>query len=245
MGGEETAMNRIHELLDRWTAETPDMIATVDHDDRKLSYQSLGEAVDEALCYLDAADVRPGDRMMLVAENATAFIAFVFAASRRDAWVVPVSARLTAVEIDRLRAHASPRAMVFTHRTSPGALAHARRYEAKEVSGLFGEVKIVGRLDAAPERVFEDARKQVAALIYTTGTTASPKGVMLTHGNLLFMSDASKEVRAMVAEDHVLGALPFTHIFACASAFLAATRGGGGIPLLARCEPEAVFKAMA
>jgi non-ribosomal peptide synthetase component E (peptide arylation enzyme) len=74
--GRKTAMNRIHELLDRWTAETPDKIATVDHDGRKLSYQSLGEAVDEAVCYLDAADVRPGDRMMLVAENATAFIAF-------------------------------------------------------------------------------------------------------------------------------------------------------------------------
>ena len=86
---------------------------------------------------------------------------------------------------------------------------------------------------------------QVAALMYTTGTTGDPKGVMLTHANLLYASWASTQIRAMHDNDHVYGVLPYTHIFAFVSAFLAALRAGAKIELVPRFEPGAFFTALA
>ncbi|MGH6719401.1 MAG: AMP-binding protein, partial [Alphaproteobacteria bacterium] len=78
------------------------------------SYARLAEAIRRAAALLVDLGVRPGDRIMIVAENGIAEVVLVFAASEIDAWPVPVNARLTPVEIDRIRDHGRPRRTFYT-----------------------------------------------------------------------------------------------------------------------------------
>ncbi|MEM1044691.1 MAG: AMP-binding protein [Pseudomonadota bacterium] len=238
-------MRRIHDLLDRWVKADPQRLAIIDHDRRNIDFAGFRKALDEAVACLTAHGVRGGDRVLVAAENSLALLAFLFAASRLDAWAIPINARMSAEEIDRIVSHATPRALVFTQAASRSAASHAERWQAVESDpATFGTVMLAGPLEADPEPVHAAAEDQVIALIYTTGTTGNPKGVMLTHGNLLYASDASMQVRALNAADHVVGVLPITHIFALSSAFLAAVRAGALIELLPRFDPAAVFSAL-
>jgi acyl-CoA synthetase (AMP-forming)/AMP-acid ligase II len=170
---------------------------------------------------LREAGVRGGDRVVIVLENCVAVAAMLMAASRLDAWAVLVNARLSAPELDRIRAHCEPRALVFTDAVSPDATRHADRLDARHVEDpLFGSVRIAGNLPCAPEPVEEGNAGQVAAMIYTSGTTGTPKGVMLTHANVLFIAVVSGATRALNAADLVYAVLPISHVFGLASTFL-------------------------
>jgi len=117
---------RIHHLLDEKAAAAPDRAAIIDPDGRIVTYRDWTGAAADATAALREAGVGAGDRVMVVAENASAFTAFVFACSMLDAWAVPVNARLTAREIENLIDHATPAAVVFT--TAVSAPARTRRW---------------------------------------------------------------------------------------------------------------------
>src|SRR5690606_34568383 len=116
-------------------------------------------------------------------------------------WMVNVNARLAAQEVDAIREHSQARRVLYTTAVSAEAMAHATRHGAKEVviAGLSGLAMGALNTECHPEPVFADSKDQVAALIYTTGTTGRPKGVMLTHRNLLFIAATSSQVRGLVA----------------------------------------------
>ena len=239
-------MRRIHELLDRWADEAPDRLACIDHDGSRFTYVDFATSVDEAADLLRESGVVAGDRVMILGENALALVAFVLACSKLDAWAIPVNARVTVDEIERIRAHAEPHAMVFAHQASEAAGEHSAVFGAVETGDhRFGRVRIAGGMASVPEESFEAAGDQVAALIYTTGTTGNAKGVMLTHGNLLYMSRISRDIRGLSPADHIYGVLPVTHIFAFAAAFLAALRAGAVLEFVPRFDPAAVFAAIA
>ena len=136
--------------------------------------------------------------------------------------------------------------MIFTHKASDAAARHAEVYSAKESDALaFGQVMVCEFPDTVPEAVHEAAEDQVAALLYTTGTTGDPKGVMLSHRNLLYMAEASTTVRGLSAGEYLYCVLPMTHVFAFASAFLASIYSGAMIRYVARFVPADVLEAYA
>lgn len=236
-------VTRIHQNIDRHLAERPDNPAVIDFDGRRLTYRDYAGAVLEAEAALRGAGVLAGDRVLIVAENSLAAIAFVFACSRLDAWAVPVNARMTAAEMTRIRQHATPRAVVFTVKASPDAETHAEADSADLLTGRFGTIALSTHFDSTPEPV-EPGRGQVGVVLYTTGTTGAPKGVMLTHGNLLFAGKASAELRDMTPTDTVYGVLPMTHVFGLASMVVAASHGGACIRLNPRFSAEALYNAL-
>ena len=137
----------------------------------------------------------PDARVMIVGENCAAQVALIFAITECDAWVVNVNARLSPREIDAIREHSGARRVIYTAAVSPDAAGHAARHAAARTTWPhFGELA-VGDLNerCTPEPVEQDGARQVAALIYTTGTTGQPKGVMLTHRNLLFIAATKDE----------------------------------------------------
>ena len=238
-------MKRIHDMADGWARCTPERIAVIDYDGFAYTFADLKSASLAAADCLSALDVKPGDRVMLVAENSFAAISFALAVSRLDAWVVPVNARMTAHEIGRVRDHADPAAIVFTHVVSPEADRHADASGALEATGAFGSVRIEAISGSAQEPVDADPHQQVAVLFYTTGTTGDPKGVMLTHANLLHAGRVSAEVRGCSHDDVVLCAIPMTHVFGFVSVGMAALSAGATMRLMDRFDEEGVLAALA
>ena len=97
----------------------------------------------------------------------------------------------------------------------------------------------------SPEPVETDPARQCAALIYTTGTTGAPKGVMLSHRNVLFIAAMSSTLRRVTPEDVVYAVLPITHIYGLASVCLGSLYAGATLRLAPRFAPDAVRRALA
>ena len=112
----------------------PEAIALSD-DLITLRYGELPVAVDAVAAQLSAAGVRPGDRVLLVAENAVALAVCIMALSQLDAWSATVNARLSAREIDNFLDHSGARRALYFGAVSPAAQAHALARGAERQCG--------------------------------------------------------------------------------------------------------------
>jgi acyl-CoA synthetase (AMP-forming)/AMP-acid ligase II len=237
--------SRISDIPRRWAVVAPHSLA-LSQAGMTFTYGQLAQAIDKAAGELREGGVRPGDRLMIVAENCIAQVVLIFAAAQIDAWAVNVNARLSDRELDAIRAHSQPRRVVYTVGVSREALAHARRHGAEPMTAPCLRGVAMGGLneDCQVEQVYADANDQVAALIYTTGTTGAPKGVMLTHRNLLFIAATSSQVRGLNATDRAYGVLPITHVFGLASVALGTLYAGAALYLAPRYAPAALVDAI-
>jgi len=233
--------SRIDAIVSRGAKAHPDHIA-LHEDARTLTYAQLDDAVDALAARLAAAGVRAGDRVMLTGENSVALVASLFAVSRLDAWALVANARLSPVELDAIRAHATPRIALYTVEASDDAARHAQRdgavVESLEATpiGAFALSAIETTSAQEPHGLPSD--QQCAALIYTTGTTGAPKGVMLSHRNLLFVAAVSSTLRRVGSDDRVYAVLPISHVFGLASMCLGSLYAGATLRLAARFDAK-------
>jgi long-chain acyl-CoA synthetase len=236
---------RINDVVLPWAESSPDRVALVDSGGT-WTYGQLAAVITEAGRWLRVRGVRPGDRVMIVGENCRALVAIILATSTLDAWPVIVNARLSDREIDQIRDHSGARRVVYTAGASPQAKSHGARHGAtiEDVAQL-GSVAI-GPLNEAtePEPVEADGGAQVAALIYTSGTTGRPKGVMLTHRNLLFIASVAGMIRALGKDDRVYGILPISHIVGLTVIVLGTLLRGATLFLCPRFDPAAALTAL-
>ena len=237
---------RLSDIALKWAAGRPDAPALFEHS-HVWSYRELAEAQAQIAALLKAHDVRPGDRVMLVSENCAAMVGSLLAIASLDAWAVLVNSRLSAREIDNIREHSGARRVVYMTHVSAEAKAHAQRHGATALNlGAMGAVSISPCNHVCnPEPVSADPAEQVAALIYTTGTTGNPKGVMLTHRNLLFIAGVSGKLRGLNPRDRVYGVLPISHVYGLASVCLSTLLAGACLHLEAHFTARAMAAALA
>lgn len=238
-----TALNRIHELLDRNARAYPAQTAVIDGDGRRVDWADYAQQTVACADLMTLVGVRGGDRVLVVAENCLAVAVAIYAASRLDAWVVPVNARMAPHELEKIVAHADPALVMFTSAVSQEALDHAERLGAEVAQTGAGRVHLLARQGASRE-VTAAGPDGIAVLLYTTGTTGDPKGVMLSHGNLLFAAQASAVLRDLGPGDRVYGALPLSHVFGVASMLMASAHAGATVQLAARFSPGALYQAL-
>lgn len=240
-----SAAMRISDVVKPWADGLPDHKAVVDPNGT-WTYRELVGIISQTADWLRGSGVRAGDRVMIVGENCGGFAAVLLAVASLDAWPVPVNARLSAREIDAVRDHCEARRVVYTASVSVHATEHANRHGA-----LIEEVRNLGHVglgplneNVRPEPVAADIGSRVAALIYTSGTTGLPKGVMLTHDNLLFSARGAAKIRSLSSEDRVYGILPLSHIVGLSIVFLGTLLSGATIYLEPRFDPVAARVAL-
>ncbi|MFJ1256291.1 class I adenylate-forming enzyme family protein [Cupriavidus sp. CuC1] len=240
-----STMNRIHEVISPWVHAQSEALALQDSRIR-LTYAELSQAIDAVAERLRNLGVRPGDRVMLVAENCVALAVMVLACSACDAWAVVVNPRLSPREIDNFLEHSDARRAFYAANVSREALDHGQRVQATmETFPYLGELA-VGPLNptATVEPVSSDPRQQVAAMIYTSGTSGSPKGVMLTHANFLYMASLATTLRRLSPQDVVYGILPMAHVVGLSSQLLGSVSCGCTLLLEERFSPEVLHTAI-
>lgn len=229
----------VYDLLTAQVAARPTANALEDATGSAWTYDDLDKAARALGQVLKECGVGQGDRVMCVAENCAAGVAALFAIWAIGAVAVPVNARQSPAEIDNIIAHAAPRVALFTSQVSPDAAQHAQRLGAAPRAGIWGRLDIV-RLTA--NGLASDLN--VAVILYTTGTTGDPKGVMLTHANVRFGGATSATFRAMTPRDLIYGVLPATHVFGLCSIVVASVHAGAVVRLIPRFDVGAVFDGL-
>ncbi|HEY5207951.1 MAG TPA: class I adenylate-forming enzyme family protein [Stellaceae bacterium] len=237
--------DRIGALATKWAAIAPDRPALVEPSGT-WRYGDLPGIVAATRAWLTQSGVRPGDRVMIVAENCRATVALLLGAASLDAWPLIVNARLSDREIDQIRDLSGSRRTIYTIAVSPRARLHAARHGADAVTVEPLGTIALGPLnrETAPEPVETSGADQVATVIYTSGTTGVPKGVMLTHRNLLFVAKVSGLLRHLGPEDRVYGVLPASHVLGLSVVLLGALYHGATLHLTARFDPAAILAAL-
>ena len=236
--------DRISDVIKPFARHSPDHPALV-HDDVTWTYAELVAVVKDTALVLQLYDIRPGDRVMIVSENSLALVALILATSELDAWSVVVNPRLSAREVDLIREHSGARRVFYTIEVSDAARQHTERHDA-DIAVLRGlGTRGVGPLnrETLPEPVEADRSRQVAALVYTSGTTGNPKGVMLTHRNVLFSARVAGAQREPT--DKVYCVLPISHIVGYSAILIASLMVGATVQLVPRYDPAALVSAIA
>jgi long-chain acyl-CoA synthetase len=199
---------------------------------RATSSEELRAAVEETSMGLRGLGVERGDKVAILSENrpewAFADLA-TLCAGAADATVYPT---LTAAQVQYILADSESKVVFVSNAVQAAKVAEVRarlplvqhvvRFDPASIPGTISldELRARGRealqadRDAVRRRAGEVKRDDLATLIYTSGTTGDPKGVMLTHGNLLHNVLAAEKVFPMVNQEWTcLSFLPLCHSF--------------------------------
>lgn len=236
--------DRLSRGILKWANETPEANAIVSRGQR-LSFGELAARVRETVEFLAEAGVRTGDRVMLVSENGLALMCLVLALSEMDGVAVIVNARLAPRELDLIEADCDPRVLVYTVDDSPAAKDHAAAKGLNARETCVGPLALTSPVSSSPEETGLPADQQVLTMIYTTGTTGTPKGVMLTHRNLTFIAFVSGRLRGVRPGDAVYCVLPMSHVFGLSAVSCSVLFSGGCVHLVARFDADEVLRALA
>ena len=187
-----------------------------------------------------------GDRVVICMENRPEFLDLVFACWTAGLCAVPVNAKLHPKEVAHIVGDSGARLAVASESLAPDlaqALASSATSSTAPLRLLSTSTEPFAALyEAEPIACAEVAPDDLAWLFYTSGTTGRPKGAMLTHRNLLFMSLVySADMEQVAPGDVQLHAAPLSHgsgLYSLPHLF-----GGGTQVILDGFEPEQVLEA--
>lgn len=241
----EPAFARLHQTMAPWVASAPDRVAVMDAH-RALRYAELDVAVRETAATLTNLGVRGGDRVVLVTENSVGCAVLLLALSAIDAWSVPVNARLSQREIANIVEHAGARVTLYLDNDFPEAREHGLARGAQWAEWTHIGKLLVSAIDdgVEPEPVEADPRQQVAAMIYTTGTTGASKAVMLTHANLMFIGHSNRLQSRVKAGDRVYGVLPISHVYGLSVLLVGPVSNGATVFYEPRFRPDKLVRTL-
>ena len=184
-------------------------------DGSALSYADLVELSGRLANALKSLGVKPGDRVAAQVEKSAEALLVYLAALRAGAVYLPLNSAYTASEIRYFLGDAEP--TLFICRPESAAEMQVVAAEAGvprvETLGSNGEGSLMEAARAQPP-AFEDVertRDDLAAILYTSGTTGRSKGAMLSHGNLASNAEVLRDNWRFTPEDRLLHALPIFH----------------------------------
>lgn len=216
----------LNHLLDGTVARVPDRVALV-AESVSMTYSELQGKILRAATAFHGRGVRQGDRIAICLRNCPEFIIAYFGLVRLGAIVVPINFMTRKVpELQYMLQDCEAAGIVTQKEFLPGIL------EAKKSLPTLHSVWSTDSVDsqngvasfqlllanagpkALPRASTDISGKQIASILYTSGTTGNPKGVMLSHANLVSNCDASIQALGPTERDVMLCLLPMFHTFA-------------------------------
>ncbi len=262
----EVPLKSVAQAFDEATERAPDRPAVVFYG-RSISYRELRDATDRLACALADLGVKKGDRVALYLLNSPQFIIAYFAALKCGATVTPISPVYTSHEVRYQLQDSGARAIVCQDILHDKVAKSGAAPELCVVTNvneylpalkrLFGKkTEVAGKVHwlqqllkaypAKPPTVSIEPKTDLAALPYTGGTTGNPKGVMLTHSNLVaaqVMGQAAFPVFEQ-GKEVILAFLPFFHIYGQVVIMLQGLCQGHLLVLFTSPDTEAILEAM-
>ncbi|WP_399930744.1 class I adenylate-forming enzyme family protein [Streptomyces kanamyceticus] len=219
---EAAGTGSVHILLDRAASSRPAAPAVRDTDGA-WTYAELDAAADAWAHWLTAQGVRRGERVLARLGNNRAFVALLFGALRAGAVFVPIGTAMKSFHLKRVLQDAEP-ALVVTAGADTELLRTFTDAPVHDVA----RVRLPADGEGAPtgRRVGgRTADDDLALLVYTSGSTASPKGVMSPHRTVLFATAAIADRLRYRHDDVVLNVIPFSFDYGLYQIFLTVAAG--------------------
>ena len=240
----------ISQLLTHYARCTPDAVALVESGHAPLTYGRLRQCMDEVVPTLRAYGVERHDRVAVLLPNGAAMAA-AFLTVAAGATCMPLNPTWGADECARYFAHARVKALIVPagiHTTARAvALAHGLCIlelspVPEAAAGLFTLAGKTPLHVACSDYALPD---DVALILPTSGTTAQPKMVSLTHANICTAARHWCMALALDAHDCCLHVLPCFHVYGLIGTLLASLMGGGRVVCTAGFAIPTFFAAMA
>jgi long-chain acyl-CoA synthetase len=216
----------------------------VKFDDIVLSYGALDQAAQRAAGLLAAYGVKAGDRVGLQMPNLPYFPIVYLGILRLGAVMVPMNPLLKDREVAYHLTDSGARVMVGWHGFKEALVGGCEIAGVEAIEVVPGEFDgLLGRAEPVAG-IAERASDDPAVIVYTSGTTGTPKGALLTHANLLSAARTCMELIDAQPDGVALAALPLFHIFGLNSIMNATFYSRGLMTLVPRFEPDKVLEVM-
>jgi long-chain acyl-CoA synthetase len=222
-----------------------------DGEREQYTYADIQELATRAAAFLASVGVKPADRVLLVSHNAPEWGISYFGVLKAGATCVPVDPESQTEELVNFARASGATGIILGERADESrpdleeklreAGLDARLWRYAEVFKLTDEQTEDARIALLPARVSPNT---VASLIFTSGTTGQPKGVMLSHKNLTNMVSMLSSVFEMDTGDGILSVLPLYHTFEFSTGFLTPLSRGTQITYLPELNSEELARAI-
>jgi malonyl-CoA/methylmalonyl-CoA synthetase len=229
----------------RAAAPSPSKLFLRTPEGRTLTYGELETGSARVANVLQALGVKPGDRVAVQVEKSPQTVLLYLACLRAGAVYLPLNTAYTLAELEYFVGDAEPRLVVCDPRMREGIAAVAGG-AAVETLDAAGGGSLSDKAADAPDTFQDVARtgEDLAAILYTSGTTGRSKGAMLTHANLAANAQTLVAAWRFTADDVLLHALPIFHIHGLFVALNVTLMAGASLIYLARFDVEEIVRRL-
>ena len=214
---------------------------------RQVSYGELEAKTAQFANLLTRWGLKPGERVAVQVEKSVEAVLFYLACLRGGFVYLPLNTGYTRGELAYFMQDAEPSLVVCAPQQQPvfeETLSGKRvRITSLDAEGK-GPLSDAAAEESATSMVFPAKADDLAALLYTSGTTGRPKGAMLSHGNLASNAEVLKRAWGMSADDVLLHALPIFHTHGLFVAINTLLMAGGTILLLPKFDADTVLRLL-
>ena len=206
-------INTLYELVRHGVEKFASRIAYSMFDGEDVTYAEVGRRITRVQEILTTSGLRPGDKVALLSSNMPNWGICYLAVTSAGMVAVPILPDFSGEELDMIIEHAEAKALLVSDRLFT-------KLSRKTIDRLNVVVR-TKNLGVIAQHVREEGATRIpgpddlAVIIYTSGTTSKPKGVMLTHKALCKQIDLSAAIFPVQSDDTFLSVLPLSHTYEC------------------------------
>ncbi len=242
-------------VLDNSTSLFADRPASGFVDEPPLTYADVGQRVHRLMQLLKERDIKKGDRVALLSQNMPNWGVSYLAITSLGAVVVPILIDFSDTEIGKILEHSEAKLLIVSSKQAyklQGVLPQTLKSavladDLTEIS--VGNLELAGTVMNAntpvagqPGELYDPPREDdLAAILYTSGTTGKPKGVMLSHRNIISNAINTFGIQDVNPADRLLSVLPLPHTYECTIGFLMPFMAGASVYYLDKLPTPAVL----
>ena len=200
------------------------------------SYRQLWEAAGQAASWLQDQGVQKGDRVIFWGPNMPQWVIGFFGAFRAGAVPVPLDVRSAPDFVSRVARLTEPRLALVSRRIDTAPVGDMPCFHLEELDQLAaGCPSVPASVNLGPD--------DLAEIMFTSGTTGDPKGVMLTHRNITTNAEAVARIFVGRESDRILSLLPLSHMLEQCGGLLVPLLSGARVVYPVSRQPTFLFKA--
>ena len=206
-------INTLYGLVRNSVEKFASRIAYSMFDGEDVTYAEVGRRIARVQEILTTSGLRPGDKVALLSSNMPNWGVCYFAITSAGMVAVPILPDFSGEELDMIIEHSEAKALLVSDRLF--TKLSRQTIDRLNVVVRTKNLGVIAQHTRAEGAVGIPKPEDLAVIIYTSGTTSKPKGVMLTHEALCKQVDISASIFPVDGEDTFLSVLPLSHTYEC------------------------------